>query len=85
MATEEGEVDARTCVKIVWNLCQRVVGAAEVGEIGAISCVKTVWKFCQGIAVLAEVGEVCRCVSVASVIVNEVEALQYVIESTQTI
>ena len=58
---------------------------AEVREVGARTCVKIVWELCQSIAVRAEVGEVCRCVSVASVIVNEVEALQYVIVSAQTI
>ena len=72
---EVREVDARTCVKTVWKLSQRVAVVAEVGEVGARACVKTVWKLCQRVAVVAEVGEVSRCVSVASVIVNEVEAL----------
>ena len=57
---------------------------AEAIEIGARACVKTVWKLGQSVAAFAEVGEV-SSVSVASVIVNEVEALQYVIESAQTI
>ena len=79
------EFGARACVKIVWKLGQGVAGFAEVGEFGARTCVKTVWKLSQRGAVVAETSEVCRCVSVASVIVNEVEALQYVVVSAQTI
>ena len=56
-----------------------------MGEVGARACVKTVWKLGQSVAEVAEVREVSRCVSVASVIVNEVEALQYVILFAQTI
>ena len=56
-----------------------------MGEVGDRACVKIVWKFGQGLAAVAEVREAGRCVSVASVIVNEVEALQYVIVSAQTI
>ena len=85
VVAEEGEVGARACVKIFWKLVQRVTDIAEVREVGAFACVKTVWKLGQRVAVVAEVGEVGRCVSVASVIVNEVEALQYVIVSAQTI
>ena len=55
---------------------------AEVIEVCSRTCVKTVWKLGQRDALTAEIGEVGRCVSVASVIVNEVEALQYVIVST---
>ena len=62
-----------------------MASVAEVGEVCARACVKTVWKLGQSVAVRTEVGEVSRCVSVASVIVNEVEALQYVIVSAQTI
>ena len=58
---------------------------AEAVEAGAGACVKIVWKLSQRVAVVAEVREVGRCVSVASVIVNEVEALQYAIVSAQTI
>ena len=75
MLAEVIEVGARTCAKTVWKLCQRVTVGAEVREVGTRTCVKTVWKLCQRVTVVAEVGEVCRCVSVASVIVNEVEAL----------
>ena len=82
---EAREVGAFASVKIVWKLGQSVAVLAEVGEVVSRTCVKTVWKLCQGIAFVAEVGEVGRFVSVASVIVNEVEALQYVIESAQTI
>ena len=56
-----------------------------MGEVCARTCVKIVWKLSQRVAAVAEVREVSRCVSVASVIVNEVEALQYVIVSAQTI
>ena len=79
--TEVGEVGSRTCDKTVWKLDQSVAAGAEEGEVGSRTCVKTVWKLSQGIAVGAEVGEV-GSVSVASVIVNEVETLQYVIGST---
>ena len=58
---------------------------AEVGEVGAFACVKIVWKLSQRVTFSTEVREVCSCVSVASVIVNEVEALQYAIVSAQTI
>ena len=84
MIAEAREVCARTCVKTVWELCQRVAAAAEVDEVGAFARVKTVWKLGQRVAVGAEVGEA-GSVSVASVIVNEVEALQYVIVSAQTV
>ena len=82
---EAGEVGAKACVKIVWKLGQRPAAGAEVGEVSARTCVKIVWKLGQRVAVGAKVIEVGRCVSVASVIVNEVEALQYVIVSKQTI
>ena len=78
---ESSEVGARTCVKTVWKLGQRVAVLAESSEVGSRTCVKIVWKLGQRVADVAEVGEVSRCVSVASVIVNEVEALQYVIVS----
>ena len=58
---------------------------AEPGEVGARACVKAVWELGQRVAVGTEAREVGRCVSVASVIVNEVEALQYAIVSAQTI
>ena len=80
-----GEVGARTCVKIVWELGQSVAVLAEAREVGARTCVKIVWELGQSGAVEAEVREVGRCVSVASVIVNEVEALQYAIVLAQTI
>ena len=80
-----GEVSARACVKIVWKLGQREAVLAESKEVGARACVKIVWKLSQRGAEVAEVGEVSRCVSVASVIVNEVEALQYDIAAAQTI
>ena len=57
---------------------------AEAIEVCSRTCVKIVWKFSQRVAAGTEVGEV-GSVSVASVIVNEVEALQYVIVSAQTI
>ena len=57
---------------------------AEAVEAGAGACVKIVRKLSQRVAVGAEEGEA-GSVSVASVIVNEVEALQYVIVSVQTI
>ena len=82
---EVGEVGARTSDKTVWKLGKRVAAVAEVGEVSSIACVKTVWKLSQGIAAVAEVGEVDRHSSVTFVIVNEVEALQYVIVSAQTI
>ena len=61
-----------------------MAAVAEVGEVGARACVKVVWKLSQRVTVRTEVGED-GSVSVASVIVNEVEALQYVIVSAQTI
>ena len=82
---EVGEVGASARVKIVWKLGQGIALGAEASEVGARTCVKIVWKLGQRVADVAEVGEVGRCVSVASVIVNEVEALQYVIVSAQTI
>ena len=82
---EVGEVGARACVKTVRKLGQSAAVGAEVGEVGARACVKTVWKLSQRVAVRTEVREVGRCVSVASVIVNEVEAFQYAIVSAQTI
>ena len=82
---EVEEVSSRACVKVVWKLSQIVAVGTEEVEAGAFACVKIVWKLGQRVAVPAEVGEVSRCVSVASVIVNEVEALQYVILSAQTI
>ena len=85
VVTEAREAFARTCIKIVWKFCQRVTSVAEVVEVGARACVKVVWKLCQRVTFSTEVGEVGRCVSVASVIVNEVEALQYAIVSAQTI
>ena len=85
MLAEFIEVGSSACVKIVWKLSQRVAVLAESSEVGARTCVKIVWKLGQRVADVAEVGEVGRCVSVASVIVNEVEALQYAIVSTQTI
>ena len=85
VVAEIGEVCAFARVKIVWKLCQRLAVIAEAIEIGARARVKIVWKLGQSVAAVAEVGEVSRCVSVASVIVNEVEALQYVIESAQTV
>ena len=85
VGAEVGEVGAFASVKTVWKLSQRVAVLAEVGEVGARACAKIVWKLGQRAAEEAEVGEVSRCVSVASVIVNEVEALQYVIVHTQTI
>ena len=78
------EVGAFARVKIVWKLVQSVAVLAEVGEVGARACVKTVWKLGQRVAVKAKAREA-GSVSVASVIVNEVEALQYVIVSAQTI
>ena len=85
-AVEEArEFCSRTCVKTVWNLGQSVAVVAETREVGDRTCVKIGWKLCQSEAVETEVGEVGRCVSVASVIVNEVKALQYAIVSTQTI
>ena len=81
---EVSEVGARACVKIVWKLCQRVAVVAEAVEAGAGACVKIVRKLSQRVAVGAEEGEA-GSVSVASVSVNEVEALQYVIVSAQTI
>ena len=74
-----------SCWKYDVCFSQREAVLAEVGEVFARTCVKIVWKLGQRVTVVAEVGEVCRCVSVASVIVNEVEALQYAIVSTQTI
>ena len=85
VGAESVEVGARTCVKIVWKLCQREAVSAEAREDFARTCVKIVWNLGQRDAVVAEVIEVGRCVSVASVIVNEVKALQYAIVSTQTI
>ena len=73
------EVCSFTCVKIVWKLCQRPAVPAEATEVGTRTCVKLVWKLGQRVAAVTEVIESGRCVSVASVIVNEVEALQYVI------
>ena len=58
---------------------------AELVEVCARACVKAVWELGQSLTVGAEVGEVGRCVSVAFVIANEVEALQYVIVSAQAI
>ena len=81
---ESIEVFAFACVKTVWKLSQNTAGVAEVIEASSRTCVKIIWKLGQRQTVLAEVVEVCS-VSVASVIVNEVEALQYVIVSTQTI
>ena len=83
--TEPGEADAFARVKIVWKLGQSGALIAEVEEGGARTCVKVVWELGQSAAAVAEIIEVSRCVSVASVIVNEVEALQYVILSAQTI
>ena len=74
-----------SCWKYDVCFSQGIAAGTEVVEVCARACVKTVWKLSQRVAVVAEVREVGRCVSVASVIVNEVEALQYVIESAQTI
>ena len=82
---ESSEACAFARIKTVWKLGQGVAALAEAREVGSRACVKTVWELSQREAVVAEVGEVGRCVSVASVIVNEVEALQYVIVSAQTI
>ena len=76
------EVGAFARVKIVWKLSQSAAVVAEAIEVGDRTCVKIIWKLSQSVAVGAEVIEVGRCVSVASVIVNEVETLQYVIVST---
>ena len=73
------EAISRTCVKIIWKLGQGVAVGAEVVEASSRTCVKIVWKLGQRVAAVTEVIESGRCVSVASVIVNEVEALQYVI------
>ena len=59
-----------------------MAGGTEALEVGARTCVKIVWKLSQRVAAVTEVIESGGCVSVASVIVNEVEALQYVIVST---
>ena len=85
VGAESREAGTRTCVKIVWKLGQSTAVLAEVGEVGSRTCVKIVWKLGQRVTFSTEVREVGRCVSVAFVIVNEVEALQYVIVSTQTI
>ena len=74
-----------SCWKYDVCFSQSTAVVAETREVGARTCVKIVWKLCQSEAVETEVGEVGRCVSVASVIVNEVKALQYAIVSTQTI
>ena len=58
VAAEVFEVGARTCVKIVWKLCQRVAVVAELVEVGDFARVNTVWKLCQREAVIAESIEV---------------------------
>ena len=47
VGAEASEVDAGTCVKVVWELGQRLAVSTEVSEVGAGACVKTVWKLCQ--------------------------------------